>query len=171
MTTLPDHSFTVYSIGHSDHPLDSFFGLLRDHHIQTLVDVRSQPYSRWVPAYNREAFARSLKTNGFTYVYMGDALGGRPSDPSLYNSGQAEASPDYERIAETPNFQAGIEKLLRLAHDDTVVMMCSEGDHRTCHRAKLITPSLLALDVRVIHIQPDGRAVEARPEPKQLSLF
>jgi uncharacterized protein (DUF488 family) len=102
---------------------------------------------------------------------MGGTLGGRPSDPSLYHSGQAEKSPDYERIAETPSFQAAIEKLLRLAQDDTVVMMCSEGDYRHCHRAQLITPSLLALDVRVIHIQPDGRAVEARPESKQLSLF
>ena len=171
VTTLPKDPCTIFSIGHSDHPLDDFIALLRHYPINTLVDVRSQPYSRWVPIYNREELARALKTNGFTYVFMGDILGGRPSDPSLYHSGQAEKSPDYERIAETPSFQAAIEKLLRLAQDDTVVMMCSEGDHHHCHRARLITPSLLALDVRVIHIQPDGRAVEARPEPKQLSLF
>ncbi len=171
VTTLPEHSCTIYSIGHSDHQLGDFIAMLRHHHINTLVDVRSQPYSRWVPAYNREEFARALKTNGFTFIYMGDTLGGRPSDPSLYHSGQAEKSPDYERIAETPSFRAGIEKLLHLARNDTVALMCSEGDHRQCHRAKLITPSLLALDARVIHIQPDGRAVEARPEPKQLSLF
>ena len=162
---------TIHSIGHSNHELDAFFSLLQRFQIKILVDVRSQPYSRWVPDFNRESLSRALEVAGLTYLFMGDTLGGRPSDPALYDSGQAEGRPDYERLAKEPTFRASVEKLLYLAQSGLVAMMCSEGDHRHCHRALLITPSLLALGGRVIHVQPDGQAVEAQPEPKQLSLF
>jgi uncharacterized protein (DUF488 family) len=162
---------TIYSIGHSDHELEAFIALLERHAITTLVDVRSQPYSRWVPQANRETLARALKEAGLTYIFMGDSLGGRPSDTSLYDAGQADGRPDYEKIATTPTFSAGIERLLELANESTVVMMCSEGDHRHCHRTLLITPTLLERGGRVFHIRPDGETVEARHEPKQLTLF
>lgn len=162
---------TLYSIGHSNHDIDVFIEMLQRYQVDTLVDVRSHPHSRWVPAFNRETLGRALEEAGLTYLFMGEALGGRPSDPSFYDSGQAEGRPNYERIAEAPSFRAAIEELLNLARTKVVAMMCSEGDHQGCHRALLITPSLLAMGARVIHIQPDGRPVEARPEPKQLSLF
>jgi uncharacterized protein (DUF488 family) len=161
----------IYSIGHSDHELDAFIALLRRYGITTLVDVRSQPYSRWVPQANRETLARALEDAGLTYVFMGDSLGGRPSDPSLYDSEEPDGRPDYERVAASPAFQAGVERLLELAQASTVAMMCSEGDYRRCHRSLLITPSLLQRAARVIHIRPDGEATEAQLEPKQLSLF
>jgi uncharacterized protein (DUF488 family) len=167
----PPNPPIVYSIGHSDHEPEALIALLRQHGITTVVDVRSQPYSRWVPQANREVLAHALEEAGLTYVFMGDTLGGRPSDGSLYGAEGEAARPDYERMAATPAFQAGIEGLLELAGDGTVAMMCSEGDHRHCHRSLLITPSLLEQGARVIHIRPDGETVEARPEPKQLSLF
>lgn len=160
----------IYSIGHSDHELDAFLALLRRHRITSLVDVRSQPYSRWVPQANRETLARALEQAGLGYTFMGDVLGGRPADPSLYDS-ESEGPPDYERIAETPAFQNGVERLLALVGRSSVAMMCSEGDHRRCHRTLLITPVLLERGARVVHIQPDGETVEARLEPKQLTLF
>jgi uncharacterized protein (DUF488 family) len=167
----------VYSIGHSDHELHSFIDLLRRHGITTLVDVRSQPYSRWVPQFNRETLARAVEEAGLTYVFMGGALGGRPDDPALYEpassdpSGPQDLVPNYERMAETPSFQQGLQHLLELASSNPTAMMCSEGDHRHCHRDLLITDSLLQHEARVIHIQPDGETVEAKPKPKQLSLF
>jgi uncharacterized protein (DUF488 family) len=167
MTSVP----VIYSIGHSDHEPEAFVALLQRYGISTVVDVRSQPYSRWVPQANRETLARTLKESGLTYIFMGDSLGGRPSDPSLYDAEDPDGAPDYERVAAAPAFQAGLEKLFNLANEATVAMMCSEGDHRRCHRTLLITPHLLERDVRVVHIRPDGESVEARPEPKQLSLF
>lgn len=164
-------SSIIYSIGHSDHELEAFISLLQQHAITTLVDVRSQPYSRWVPQANRETLARALKEAGLTYIFMGDSLGGRPSDVSLYDAGRTEGLPDYEQIAATPAFLDGIERLLALAHESVVVMMCSEGDYRHCHRTLLITPVLLEHGARVFHIRPDGETIEARPEPKQLTLF
>ena len=123
-----------------------------------------------------ETLAQALEQAGLTYVFMGDVLGGRPADPSLYEAteeGETPSSiqPDYERMAATPTFQAGIRRLLTMAHSTTVAMMCSEGDFRRCHRALLITPSLLEQGARVIHIHPDGKASEAQPEPKQLALL
>ena len=166
----------IYTIGHSDHSTRDLIALLKRHRIACVIDVRSQPYSRWVPQANRETLARALEEAGLTYLFMGDSLGGRPSDPTLYEPDPADgdpvaARPDYDRLAATPAFQTGLERLLDLARTASVAMMCSEGDHRHCHRSLLITPHLLARDVRVVHIRPDGTTVEARPEPKQLSLF
>ncbi len=49
--------------------------------------------------------------------------------------------------------------------------MCSEGDHRRCHRHMLITQTLLERGVHVRHIQSDGTTVEGERIPRQLSLF
>jgi|YNPNPStandDraft_1061719.scaffolds.fasta_scaffold05959_6 uncharacterized protein (DUF488 family) len=161
----------IYSIGHSDHTLEAFITLLHAHKITIVADVRSQPYSRWVPAFNRETLARALQAAGITYIFLGDSLGGRPADATLYAMDAPQGRPDYERLASTPAFQNGLERLLALAHDGSVAMMCSEGDPRQCHRGLLITPQLLERGARVIHILPDGTTVVAQREPKQLSLF
>ena len=125
MTSIPT---IVYSVGPSDHELDAIIALLRRYSIAILADVRSQPYSRWVSQFNRETLARALQAAGLTYVFMGDSLGGRPSDPSLYDSGQSAGRPDYERIAATPASQARGERLLELARTSPVAKMCGEGD-------------------------------------------
>jgi len=159
----------IHTIGHSDHTTAAFVDLLRDHGITLVVDVRSQPYSRWADQFNRETLAHDLEDAGIAYRFLGDALGGRPSDPALYDSGQER--PDYQRIERTPAYQAGIDRLLDLAQSQRLAVMCGEGDHRQCHRHLLITQTLLTRGVRVLHIQPDGRTVEGKPVARQLSLF
>jgi len=159
----------IHTIGHSDHDTAAFIALLRRHDITLVADVRSQPYSRWTPQFNREILARDLEEAGVAYVHLGDALGGRPSDPTLYDPGQEQ--PDYHRVEQTDAYQAGIDRLLDLARAERVAVMCSEGDHRQCHRHLLVTQTLLARDVRVLHIQPDGRTVEGEQVARQLALF
>ena len=159
----------IHTIGHSDHDTAAFIALLRRHDITLVVDVRSQPYSRWTPQFNREILARDLEEAGVAYVYLGDALGGRPSDPALYDPGQER--PNYRRVEQTNAYQAGIDRLLDLARAERVAVMCSEGDHRQCHRHLLVTQTLLARDVRVLHIQPDGRTVEGELVARQLSFL
>ena len=159
----------IHTIGHSDHDTAGFIALLRRHRITLVADVRSQPYSRWTPQFNRETLIRDLEEAGVAYVYLGDTLGGRPSDPALYDPGQER--PDYRRVEQTDAYQAGIDYLLDLARAGRVAVMCSEGDHRQCHRHLLVTQTLLARDVRVLHIQPDGRTVEGELVARQLSLF
>lgn len=159
----------IYTLGHSTHATEAFIALLQQHGIETVVDVRSQPYSQWTSQFNREPLRDDLQRAGIRYEFMGDVLGGRPRDPALYDPGQTR--PNYRRMEETATYQAGIERLLALTEEATVAMMCSEGDHRECHRHLLITQTLLARDIEVYHIQPDGTTVEGQAEAEQLSLF
>jgi uncharacterized protein (DUF488 family) len=158
----------IYTIGHSNHTVENLLALLGEHAIEVVVDVRSQPYSRYVPQFNRETLARVLQAQGFTYEHRGDRLGGRPADESLL---LADGSVDYDRVRASKDFQQALDELLALARERRVALMCAEGDHRRCHRGQLITPALLARNVTVLHIQPDGSLVDAASEPRQLSLF
>jgi uncharacterized protein (DUF488 family) len=158
----------IYTIGHSNHTVENFTDLLRKHTIEVLVDVRSQPYSRHVPHFNRETLAHVLQEQGFTYEHRGNRLGGRPADESFL---LADGSVDYDRVRASEDFQQALDGLLALARERRVALMCAEGDHRSCHRGQLITPALLARNVTVLHIQPDGSLVDAASEPRQLSLF
>ena len=151
----------LYTVGHSNHEADAFVALLHQHSIKVVVDVRSTPYSRYVPQANRENLARALETAGIAYRWMGDSLGGKPDG----------TVGDYDELRASPAFQQGVDRLLDLAAQDRTAIMCSEGDHRQCHRHKLITPVLLGRGARVLHIQREGNLVEGKQEPKQLSLF
>lgn len=151
----------IYTIGHSNHEMDAFIELLRRHAIGLLVDVRSSPYSRYVPQANRESLAHALDAAQITYHWMGDRLGGKPEGTVA----------DYDELRADPSFQAGIDTLLALAVQQPTAIMCAEGSHRHCHRYKLITPVLLDRGAQVLHIQPDGSIVDESQEPRQLSLF
>jgi uncharacterized protein (DUF488 family) len=152
---------TIYTIGHSNHELDDLLALLRQHGIELLVDVRSSPYSRYVPQANRETLARALEAVGIAYHWQGDRLGGKPTGIVA----------DYDELRGNPAFREGIVDLLDMASKRRTAIMCSEGDHRQCHRHKLITPVLLDQGVHVLHIQPDGTLVDEDKVPRQLSLF
>ena len=151
----------IYTIGHSNHPQDAFPALLREHGIELVVDVRSSPYSRYVPQANRETLARTLALAHIAYRWMGDRLGGKPEGDVA----------DYSELRASPSFQKGIADLLGLAQQKRTAIMCAEGDHRQCHRYKLITPVLLESGMTVLHIQPDGSVVDEEEGPQQLRLF
>jgi uncharacterized protein (DUF488 family) len=161
----------LYSIGHSNVEIEVFLDLLRRHNVETLVDSRSQPYSRYSPQFNKEALSRSTAAAGMDYVYMGEALGGRPEgDEFYYGSGKV----DYEQLAASPAYLSGIEQLLNLAQSRRVAFLCSEADYRNCHRYKLITRTLVGRGVEVSHITHSGELVASNRsefEPDQLSLF
>ena len=97
----------VLTVGHSNHPLETFLALLRQHGVTVVADVRSAPYSRFNPQFNRKALEGSLETIGMEYVFLGRALGGRPDDPSCYEDGRVR----YDRLARTPLFREGLEQV------------------------------------------------------------
>jgi uncharacterized protein (DUF488 family) len=100
---------------------------------------------------------------------MGDRLGGRPADASLYEPG--DEHPNYDRLAATAAYQAGIAELTALAVAQRVAVMCSEGDYHNCHRQHLLSQTLLARGADVEHIQPDGTLLPAERIARQLALF
>jgi uncharacterized protein (DUF488 family) len=76
-------SLTIFTIGHSNHSSEEFLQLLQQHSVACLVDIRSQPYSRYNPQFNRETLAAALRSAGIRYSDFGATLGGRPDDPRL----------------------------------------------------------------------------------------
>jgi len=144
----------IYTIGHSNHSLDIFLGLLERHAIQVLMDIRSQPFSRYVTHFNYPEIEGAIERRGIQYRYMGQELGGRPQGDSFYD---ADGYVLYNRVAEAAFFRKGIA---RLEEDGTmyrVAIMCSEEDPTNCHRRLLIGRVLAGDGVPFQHIRGDGR--------------
>jgi len=145
---------TLYTIGHSSHTAEHFTALLRQHAIQTVVDTRSSPYSRYTPHFDRESLRDHLAAAGIEYRYLGNAVGGRPRDESCYD---ADGRVLYSRVSRLPEFRDAIESLLQSAAQSRVALLCSEEDPAHCHRRLLISRVLLAEDAAISHIRGDGR--------------
>ena len=143
----------VLTIGHSTHTLDAFVVLVRCHDVTAVADVRSAPYSRFNPQFNREPFAEALGARGVHYVYLGDALGGRSEDPACYEDGRVH----YERVAATESFRNGLARVVDGAARYRIALMCAEKEPLDCHRTLLVARALDEQGVDVAHIHADGR--------------
>jgi uncharacterized protein (DUF488 family) len=163
----------VFTIGHSNVPQEAFIALLKSHDIEVLVDVRSAPYSKYVPHFNASALKPAVVGAGIKYLYLGRELGGRPRERRFYD---AVGHVRYDCIAESPEFHEGIERLLRGIREHRVALMCNEEDPRECHRRLLVGRVLAERGVTVLHIRGDGRIqtetelaeAERRDEPAEI---
>jgi len=144
---------TFYTIGHSSHTPEHFVGLLRQQRIQVVADTRSAPYSRYTPQFDREALRDLLAGAGVKYLYLGDAVGGRPKDESCYD---AEGRVLYGRVAGQREFREAVERLQRGADEFRVALLCSEEDPAHCHRRLLIARVLMGEGAEIRHIRGDG---------------
>ena len=142
----------VLTVGHSNHPLESFVSLLQQHDVTTLADVRSTPYSRFNPQFNRKSLDAALQAHGVAYLFLGHALGGRPEDRSCYENGRVR----YDRLARTPLYREGIDRVVEAARDERIALMCAEKEPLDCHRTLLVGHSLAERDNSVAHILADG---------------
>ena len=149
----------ILTIGHSNHPLETFVALLKRHDVTALADVRSAPYSRFNPQFNRKALGGSLDAIGIRYVFLGRELGGRPDDPSCYEQGRVR----YDRLAETLLFREGLERVVEDAAHERMALMCAEKEPLECHRTILVGRSLVERGLAVAHILADG-ALEPHDE-------
>ncbi len=143
----------IYTIGHSNITQESFIEILKLFRIQIVVDVRSTPYSKYVPHFNRENIDESLKENNIKYIFLGSYIGGKPKDDKYYLDGKV----DYNLIGKTEHYKEGINKIIELNTGYKLVLMCSEEDPISCHRHNLITQSLVRKVFEVIHIRKNGK--------------
>jgi uncharacterized protein (DUF488 family) len=169
---------TILTIGHSNHAVEKFIALIKGNHIDVVVDVRSKPYSRFASQFNKSVIDDSLYANGIRYLFLGDKIGGKPDNPIFYDT---EGHLIYSRIAESPAFHEGIERLIKGSGQYRLALMCSEENPLNCHRYHLISKDIEASGIAVVHIRGDGRlqsndelsreneAVDQKE--KQLSLF
>lgn len=149
----------IYTVGCSAHPIEYFVQLLKRHAIALVADVRSTPYSRLHPQFNREPLAAVLGRAGIGYEFYGKELGARSDDPACYQNGKVR----YDRIATTELFGEGLERLRREARDRRVAVMCAEKEPIECHRTILVARKLAEAGESVVHILADG-ALETHDE-------
>jgi uncharacterized protein (DUF488 family) len=142
----------IYTVGHSNHPLDKFLSLLSSHGITAIADVRSTPFSRRFPQFNKERLAASLSEHGVAYVFLGKELGARSNDESCYENGQVQ----YQRLAATSLFRQGIDRVVTGAEKFRVALMCAEKEPLDCHRTLLVSRALEQGGASIAHILADG---------------
>ncbi|MBD0371914.1 MAG: DUF488 domain-containing protein [Pyrinomonadaceae bacterium] len=138
---------TIYTIGHGRHPFEHFLWLLREHEIELVCDVRSVARSRW-PQYNGRVLEELLRENGVGYEHLPECGG--------------------KVIAQTEDLERGLDRIMELATDARIALMCSESQPLTnhvvpranCHRVGLLSPPLRARGARLLHILPDGKLLE-----------
>ncbi len=146
-------SNTLFTIGHSNHDLGDFLAILVRHGVETLCDVRSRPASFRFPQFNREPLGAAASLARIQYQFLGESLGGRPEDPRAYHS---DGQVDYFARRKSPDFSAGVDRLLEFSHTANLALMCAEEDPLQCHRFLMICPALVERGVLPVHIRRGG---------------
>ncbi|WP_300673486.1 DUF488 domain-containing protein [Soonwooa sp.] len=153
----------LYTLGYGNLSLKNFIENLQKNEIQVLIDIRTNPKSRWMPEYNRASLSASLQETGIKYGFQGDSLGGKPKDTNLYTNGKL----DYLKIRKTLKYQQGLEYLEKgIELGLRIAILCAEQDFRVCHRYTLIGEDLHQRGYEILHLDPKGE-----PQPHQTELF
>ncbi len=144
----------VYTIGHSSYKQDYLFILLNKHDINCVVDVRSMPFSKYAPQYNRDEIKRFLHSKGIQYIFMGKELGARREDNTLYES---DGILSFEKTSKTMSFISGIERIKAgIEKGYRIAIMCTEKDPMDCHRNILVARQLYKQKYDVLNILENG---------------
>lgn len=150
---MPTERAPLWTVGHSNHPLEHFLALLSAARIEAVADVRSAPRSRYVPWFDRGALDCALRDTGRRYVFLGAELGGRPTATELYDE---DGHVRYDAVAATDGFHAGLERLTSGMERMRVAVMCAEEDPQHCHRRLLVARVLHEREHPITHIRRDG---------------
>lgn len=143
---------TIFTVGHSTHSIGRFMELLETHGVRAIADVRSTPYSRRQPQFNREDLQSALEAKGIAYVFLGKELGARSEDPACYGGGRVK----YRSLAQTELFQAGLQRIRDGSKRMKLALMCAEKEPLGCHRTILIARELVKRGNKVVHILANG---------------
>ena len=142
----------IYTIGHSTHSIENFIQLLNSGGITAIADVRSAPYSRFQPQFNREPLTKSLKDSDIEYVFVGDLIGGRSTNEDDYENGRVV----YSRLRNSDSFENGLQRVVLGSEKYKLALMCSEKEPIECHRTLLVGQTLFEREIPVTHILGDG---------------
>jgi uncharacterized protein (DUF488 family) len=151
---------TVLTIGHSTRTWKVFLELLRAHGIKRVIDVRSIPRSRHNPQFNRETLRTKLRNAKIGYMHL-RRLGGlrhaRRDSPNMgWRNNSFRGFADYMQTSE---FEAGLQRLIKLARQKRSAIMCAEAVPWRCHRS-LIADALIVRGIRVEDIMSKKRSPE-----------
>jgi uncharacterized protein (DUF488 family) len=142
----------LLSIGHSNHSIEAFLGLISSRGVTAICDVRSSPYSRFAPQFSREALKLTLTNVGIAYSFLGKEFGARSDNPLCYKGGKVQ----YDLLAKQQVFADGIARVTEGMKRFQIAFMCAEKNPIECHRALLVARSFFERGVPVSHIHADG---------------
>lgn len=158
----------IFTVGYSSFGVDSFVSTLKCYFVEVLFDVRSVPYSRAHPAFNKENIRFELSKNGIVYCFLGEHCGARVSDKALYSGNRV----DFEKVAVSSVFRRGVGLILDKACNCNVAIMCAERDPISCHRMILISKALKKYEVEIFHILSEYEIEEnAKAELRLLNAY
>ena len=146
--------YTVLTVGHGELNWADFLRLMRPHHIEVLVDIRSFPYCDGVPWFNRDQLEHLARREGWEYVWLGGCLGPLTDDGRV----------DYLAKESEGRYRRGISQLLDLAAERRVCLLGTQADPLAGHRHQLIAQTLLHHDVAVEHVLHDGELMTAHAD-------
>lgn len=170
----------LFTIGHSIHEMDYFIGLIKQYHIDYLLDVRTTPYSKYTKQFNKENLAPVLNFAGIQYFFMGKYFGARPQETALYD---ANGCLDFDKMRESKIFKTGMDNVnIGLCQGHNIALMCTEKHPFDCHRAILIARAFALHNIYAKHILPNGEIFTQQeldecllqkyfPDRNQLTLF
>lgn len=157
---------TIFTIGHSRHEVEYFLGLLRQHAITCVLDVRSVPYSQIAPQFNKPALAKVLKDHRVVYAHFAHEFGARHTDSALLD---ADGVVDFAKVRVSEPFRQGVQRLQNaLAQGFNVALMCSEANPFDCHRFAMISYQLVRDGFAVQHILKDASLLDNAQLEEQL---
>jgi len=148
---------TIWTVGHSKHEIEAFIELVNKYEIQVIVDVRTSPFSKMAPQFNKEQLGAALAQSEIDLLHMGASLGGRPTQEDFYD---AEGHVFYDMMAQTDEFKSGILRLVKGMKQFRIAIMCSEGSPEKCHRTLLVGRVLQQMGHKVLNILPNGKCEE-----------
>ena len=144
----------IFTVGHSNHDLDYFMDLIKKYNIDTLIDVRSIPASKYNPQYNKDGLSYSLKKDNIKYLHFDKEFGGRHDDEIFLDN---DGIVNFESFRKSHQFQSGVERVdIGIEKGYKIALMCSEGDPLDCHRFSMVSVYLEEIGISVKHIMKDG---------------
>jgi uncharacterized protein (DUF488 family) len=157
---------SIYTIGSSIHAIDEFMALLNKYKINAVADVRSVPYSKHTPQYNREKLSGILKENQINYLDFNKEFGARRRESEAYTNGIV----DFKKVVNLPEFLYGIERINEgMSKGYNIVLLCAEKDPINCHRFFLVSKALVdKLSINIDHILYDGSAINHHDLEKEM---
>ena len=168
----------LYTIGHSTYQPEHILTLLKENNINYVLDVRSNPHSKYASQFNKEVFSKTLEQVDITYAPMGKYFGARQPDKQYYPNGYL----DFELFRDSSLFKTGIENVLLGLKSYNIALMCTEKHPFDCHRAIMVARGFELVGVDVKHILHDGSIMTQAalnqkllehyyPDHNQLSIF
>ena len=154
----------IYTIGHSNYDANQFVTMLHAYSIEIVVDIRSAPYSKYCPQFNKETIVQILNNCGIKYLFLGKELGARPDSPECYEFNKVQ----FDKVKGTELFKQGMERIKDGISKRTVTLMCSEKDPINCHRTILVSRVLKEEGIEVRHILDENQTVSQNEIEEQL---